>query len=117
MILELSNLTSEQEEMIYAIEDKYPSCITRDITASFDGSTVLQLFVESNSSDWSTIIASIINALGVIIAAEINVASKNKGVVGKHEVTRKAKVTYIGANGDRTEIRNKEDLEGLKHKK
>ena len=130
MIIEYSNLTAEEAERIYAIEDEFPECVVRDITSSFDGLTTLQLLTPENVKLASDLIEAILNATALIVSANITakavveaarisadngtMENKAKEKSSKEERAEKS-ATAKTSKGEEVKVVDNEDLKTFKN--
>lgn len=130
MIIEYSNLTAEEAEQIYAIEDEFPECVVRDITSSFDGLTTLQLLTPENVKLASDLIEAILNATALIVSANITakavveaarisadngtMENKAKEKSSKEERAEKS-ATAKTSKGEEVKVVDNEDLKTFKN--
>lgn len=75
MIFEFKNLSQEEKDMLFAFEEENPDCFVREITASLDGYTALQLLTPENIASASKVLIAVIGMIGSIAVAKSSAAA------------------------------------------
>ena len=125
MIFEFVNLRQEEKDMVFAFEAEHPEVVVREIKASLDGTTAVQLLtpeaitaakelllaiiglittisVATINRDGTTTVAKL-NAEAAIAAAEINAKGARDAARISVEAETKNKATEITAANSNTE--------------
>ncbi|MBQ6611993.1 MAG: hypothetical protein IJH70_16350 [Oscillospiraceae bacterium] len=96
MILEFMNLSQEEIDSLYAFEEEHPDCVVREISASFDGYTAIQLLTPENIASASQVLIAAISMIGSITVAKNSSEATKKAA----EASAKASVEAAKINAD-----------------
>lgn len=99
MTFSFYSLNSEEKEIVYNIEDRFPECVIQDVIASFDGSTALQLITPENLAVASELFQCILQTIAVIVSASIAAEASKCVAKINSDATRDA--AKIGADATR----------------
>lgn len=104
MTFSFYSLNSEEKEIVYNIEDRFPECVIQDVISSFDGSTALQLITPENLAVASELFQCILQTIAVIVSASI--AAKASKCVAKINSDATRDAAKISADATRDAAKN-----------
>ena len=107
MIFEFINLSQEETEQIFAFEMENPDCVAREVSASFDGYTAIQLLTPENIESASEVLIAAMGMIAAISAAK----SSAKATIKASEINAAAMVEAAKINASTVQKAEKSEPE------